>query len=173
MLRGLPLLPVLLLAACEREARAVTVVPVEADARAGEAPLAATPRVEEPPPQESHVELPGGLVRDLVEPGRRLAAQVGDRLRIHLDVRLAGGEAEGSGGEVLESTRGGGAPLAITLGRGEVIRGLERGLLGVHEGAQVRLLVPSALAYGERGLGRVPPDADLALDVRLVAIERP
>ncbi len=129
--------------------------------------LPAPAPVEEPPAQPSHLEHPGGLVLDLVRPGRRVAAQVGDRLRLHYDVRLK------DGAEVLETTRSGGVPHAYTLGRGELIRGLERGLIGVWEGAAVTLLVPAALAYGEKGLGRIPPNEDLLFDIELVSVERP
>jgi len=150
-----------LLGSCERETRAVTVVPEDP-------PVTVATRVEEPPPpQPEHTELPGGLVRDLVHPGRRLAARVGDRLRIHCTVRSA------DGATVYESTLPSGVPQSIVLGHGEVIAGLDRGLIGVWEGAEVKLHVPAALAYGERGLGAVPPGSDLLLEVRVVSIERP
>ena len=39
----------------------------------------------------------------------------------------------------------------FTIGRGEVIRGVDLGLLGMCETEKRNLIIPSNLAYGERG----------------------
>ena len=70
-------------------------------------------------------------------------------------------------------TTTGGAPLKIDrLGRGQVIRGWDEGLLGMRAGGRRLLVVPSHLGYGSRGAanGAVPPDATLVfrIDLRTV-----
>ena len=93
--------------------------------------------------------------------GRRSAS--GDRLSMHYVGKL-------QDGSTFDSSRGRG-PFDFTLGRGEVILGWDRGLLGMCEGESRVLTIPAALAYGERGAGGViPPGATLTFDVELLAI---
>jgi FKBP-type peptidyl-prolyl cis-trans isomerase FkpA len=54
-----------------------------------------------------------------------------------------------------------------------VIPGWTEGLQLMSEGARYRFFIPSALAYGERGAGRViPPNAALIFDVDLLKVNR-
>jgi len=48
-----------------------------------------------------------------------------------------------------EGERSGFSPLAFTVGRGEVIEGLEEGAVGMAEGEKATITVPPAAAYGE------------------------
>ncbi|OXB69607.1 UNVERIFIED_CONTAM: hypothetical protein H355_008954 [Colinus virginianus] len=60
--------------------------------------------------------------------------------------------------------------IGFTVGRGEVIPGLEAGVIGMSVGERRRLLIPSSLAYGNRGAPpTIPPHADLIFEVTLVA----
>lgn len=49
----------------------------------------------------------------------------------------------------------------FTLGQGQVIQGVDRGLLGMCLGETRRLRVPPHLAYGEAGTERIPPNSIL------------
>lgn len=63
------------------------------------------------------------------------------------------------GGEQVESSREGGQPLAILVGHGNIIPGLEKALDGREAGESFHVSVPAADAYGERRDGltqRVP-----------------
>ena len=111
-------------------------------------------------------ELSSGVVVNTTVVGRGPSAQIGDRVVVHYEGRIA------ESGEVIDSTHPSGIPKAVTLGAGEVIRGLDVGLVGAREGAAIELAIPAVMAYGEEGLGRVPPDADLEFDVRVVKVER-
>ncbi len=62
-------------------------------------------------------------------------------------------------------------PLVFQLGRRQVIQGWEKGLLFFRKGDTGKLIVPSALAYGKRGVGNViPENADLMFEITLIDI---
>merc|ERR1719284_2024300 len=62
-------------------------------------------------------------------------------------------------------------PFTFTMGVGQVIPGWDQGLLGVCPGEERHLVVPSALAYGDKGAGDViPPGAILLFDVVIVDV---
>ena len=59
-----------------------------------------------------------------------------------------------SSGEEFDSSHGRG-PLQFRLGVGQVIEGWDRGVQGMKVGGRRKLVIPSHLAYGERGAGGV------------------
>jgi len=59
----------------------------------------------------------------------------------------------------------------VTLGAGEIVEGLEMVILNMAVGDEVIAFIPSHLAHGEQGLGKViPPRADLIVQVNLQKI---
>jgi len=64
-------------------------------------------------------------------------------------------------------------PTKFYLGYGEVISGWDRGLLGMCLGEIRKLVVPSDLAYGERGYPpNIKPNMGVAFEVELVGVTR-
>ena len=63
-----------------------------------------------------------------------------------------------------------GAPFTFTVGEGKVIKGWDQGVIGMREGGQRILVVPSELAYGEKGFGPIPGNATLIFTIELVGI---
>ncbi|XP_015597455.1 peptidyl-prolyl cis-trans isomerase FKBP2 [Cephus cinctus] len=62
-------------------------------------------------------------------------------------------------------------PFLITLGYGQVIKGLEQGLMGMCAGEKRRLVIPPDLAYGSHGaLPTVPPDATVIFVIELIKL---
>ncbi len=60
-------------------------------------------------------------------------------------------------------------PFTFRLGVGEVIPGWDQGLIGVCKGEERHLVVPAALAYGDRGAGDViPPSKTFAHSRKLL-----
>jgi len=63
-------------------------------------------------------------------------------------------------------------PFKFQIGVGQVIKGWEKGVLGMCEGEKRRLIVPPALGYGDQGAGDIiPGGATLYFDVELVKVE--
>ncbi|MCH8535654.1 MAG: FKBP-type peptidyl-prolyl cis-trans isomerase, partial [Flavobacteriaceae bacterium] len=61
-------------------------------------------------------------------------------------------------------------PIEFEVARGFVIPGWDEGLLLLKEGEKADLLIPSELAYGEAGVGPIPPHTPLFFQVELVKI---
>lgn len=62
-------------------------------------------------------------------------------------------------------------PIRLVVGNGEVIRGWDEGLLLLNEGSKATFVIPSALAYGERGPSEdIKPYSPLMFDVELVKV---
>lgn len=58
----------------------------------------------------------------------------------------------------------------ITFNLQSVIQGWTEGIPKFKEGGEGMLLIPSALAYGEKGSGSIPPNTVLIFDVELLDI---
>ncbi|XP_029014159.1 peptidyl-prolyl cis-trans isomerase FKBP10-like [Betta splendens] len=60
------------------------------------------------------------------------------------------------------------------LGQGDLIKGMDKGLLGMCVGERRVIIIPPFLAYGEKGYGAlVPPQASLVFEVLLVDVFNP
>jgi FKBP-type peptidyl-prolyl cis-trans isomerase FkpA len=64
-------------------------------------------------------------------------------------------------------------PIHFAVGTSRVIQGWDEGLVLLNEGSKARFIVPSALAYGERGAGPdIKPYSTLVFDLELVKVVR-
>ncbi len=75
-------------------------------------------------------------------------------------------------GKKFDSSVDRGTPFQVPLGAGRVIKGWDEGVAGMKVGGKRKLMIPSQLAYGERGAGGglIPPNAELIFEVELLAI---
>lgn len=62
-------------------------------------------------------------------------------------------------------------PFTFVAGVGQVIPGWDEGVQLMKKGSKARLIVPSALAYGERDLGKIPPNSTLIFDVEVLDVK--
>jgi peptidyl-prolyl cis-trans isomerase A (cyclophilin A) len=72
-------------------------------------------------------------------------------------------------GNVFDSSVRRGKPFSFNVGNGRVIKGWDEALLDMQKGEKRLLVIPSQLAYGDRGYPPViPPQATLVFEVELV-----
>ncbi|GLB36981.1 putative FKBP-type peptidyl-prolyl cis-trans isomerase [Lyophyllum shimeji] len=96
-----------------------------------------------------------------------VTAAKGDKLEVHYTGKLF------DDGVKFDSSHDRNAPLPLTLGVGQVIRGWDEGLVGMCVNEKRILTIPSNMAYGSRGAGGIiPPNAALVFDVELVGLEK-
>lgn len=107
----------------------------------------------------------GVYVQDLVE-GVGEEVGLGDRVRMHYVGWLPDGTR-------FDSSLDRGEPFEFRVGREEVVSGWDRGVVGMREGGQRRIVVPPELGYGIRGAGeRVPPNAVLVFRLQVLSVNR-
>jgi FKBP-type peptidyl-prolyl cis-trans isomerase FkpA len=110
-------------------------------------------------------------VTDLVA-GQGVEATPGSTVTVHYTGWLYDHAHPENKGAAFDSSRKGGQPFSFVLGQKQVIAGWDQGVTGMKVGGQRRLVIPAALAYGERGAGGViPPGATLVFDVELLGVQ--
>ncbi|XP_070831742.1 peptidyl-prolyl cis-trans isomerase FKBP7 [Chaetodon trifascialis] len=92
----------------------------------------------------------------------------GDLMNVHYDGFLA---KDGSQFYCSRSDKTG-HPQWFVLGVGQVIKGLDIGLIDMCPGEKRKITVPSALAYGEKGKDPVPPNATVVFEVEAYSVSR-
>jgi len=102
-----------------------------------------------------------GLQYKVITEGTGAMPVASDRVEVHYEGRLIDGE-------VFDSSYKRGS--TTTFGVGQVISGWTEALQLMKEGAKYQLYIPSDLAYGERGSGKIGPGDVLIFDVELVKI---
>ena len=106
-----------------------------------------------------------GLEYIEVEAGTGAQAVAGKTVAVHYTGKF-------QDGKVFDSSVSRGEPIEFPLGKGRVIKGWDEGIALMKVGGKAQLIIPPALAYGERGAGGViPPNATLVFDVELVSVK--
>lgn len=104
-----------------------------------------------------------GLVYNEVIPGTGNAPTSESVVRVHYQGKFLDGK-------IFDSSIERGEPISFPLKN--VIQGWQEGLLLMKVGGKTQFVIPSELAYGERGAPpTIPPNASLVFDVELLGIE--
>jgi peptidylprolyl isomerase len=75
-------------------------------------------------------------------------------------------------GKKFDSSRDrGGKPFELEVGKGNVIKGWDEGLLHMCKGGKAILIIPSSIAYGEQEMGSIPPYSTLVFDLEVVDVK--
>jgi peptidylprolyl isomerase len=99
---------------------------------------------------KNSTQTPSGVYyRDLVA-GTGAAISIGQITAVHYTGWLANGTKFDS--------NVGGAAFSFVFGAGQVIPGLDDGLLGAHVGASRQLIIPANMAFGPQGRAAIPPN---------------
>jgi len=116
--------------------------------------------------EEKTVKTDSGLEYIDQKEGTGEAAKAGNSVSVHYTGTLK------DSGKKFDSSLDRGQPFKFKLGAGMVIKGWDEGVAGMKVGGKRKLIIPSKLAYGERGAGNaIPPNADLVFEVELLKIE--
>jgi len=107
----------------------------------------------------------GFLVEEVVV-GTGPLAEPGDTLSVHYVGTL-------EDGKVFDSSLDRNAPINFTLGVGQVIRGWDEGLSGMRVGGKRVLTISPEYAYGDQGVGSIPPNSTLIFQVELLDAQKP
>lgn len=62
-------------------------------------------------------------------------------------------------------------PFTFVAGVGQVIPGWDEGVQLLKKGSKARLIIPPAIGYGERDLGKIPPNSTLIFDVEVIDVK--
>lgn len=101
------------------------------------------------------------LVKKDVVIGTGAEVRVGDTVTVHYTGTLENGTK-------FDSSLDRGTPFSFTVGRGEVIRGWELGLLGMKVGGKRELVIPAELGYGANANGPIPANSTLHFTIELL-----
>ena len=112
---------------------------------------------------EGAVTTPSGLrYIDLVE-GDGPSPQPGQMTTVHYTGTFENGTK-------FDSSVDRGQPYEFPIGRGQVIKGWDEGVMTMKVGGKRKLIVPSNLAYGPGGRPGIPPNSTLIFEVELLGI---
>jgi FKBP-type peptidyl-prolyl cis-trans isomerase len=110
-------------------------------------------------------ETASGLRYKMLQKGTGKPATKGAMVSVHYKGQLLDGT-------VFDSSYKRKQPIDFSVGVGQVIAGWDEGILLLQVGDKARFVIPSAMAYGERGAGGViPPNATLIFDVELMDVK--
>lgn len=106
--------------------------------------------------------LPSGLQIEDLKLGNGPKANQGKKVMIHYKGTLLNGS-------VFDSSFGG-SPLKFTVGKAQVIKGMDMGIVGMAVGGTRKLTIPGPLAYGNQALPKIPRNSTLVFEIRLEKI---
>jgi FKBP-type peptidyl-prolyl cis-trans isomerase len=110
-----------------------------------------------------------GLKYQELEIGTGATAEIGKIAVVHLIGWL---DDNGQKGKEFISSHDRGKPVSFKLGTEKVMQGWNVGVSGMKVGGKRRLMIPSELGYGTKGVDDVvPPNADLIFEVELLDVK--
>lgn len=117
-----------------------------------------------PAKETQEVAGPKSLVKEDLKVGTGPAAQKGDMVKVHYTGKLLKTNYK------FDSSVGK-DPFKFTIGKGDVIKGWDEGVVGMKKGGKRKLTIPSDLAYGKEGKPpQIPGDAPLVFEIELLSI---
>jgi FKBP-type peptidyl-prolyl cis-trans isomerase len=112
---------------------------------------------------------PGGLRLKDLQVGQGVAAQPGMVATIHFVGWL---DEDGVRGREIYNSRSEGRPVSFVIGTDGVMPGWNAGVVGMKPGGSRMLLLPPAMAYGDRQVeGVVPANAPMRFRIELLSLD--
>ncbi len=107
-----------------------------------------------------------------IKVGNGEEAVIGKTVNVHYSGWVYDEQAPDKKGRKFDSSYDRKEHFSFLLGAGRVIKGWDKGVLGMKVGGQRTLIIPPSMAYGERGAGNViPPNATLLFEVELMGLK--
>jgi len=112
-------------------------------------------------------ELPEGITKDIIKEapaGNWKTPKNGDEVTVHYVGTLQ------SDGSEFDSSRGRNEPFVFTLGKGQVIKGWDKGVITMKKGEIAKFTLAPEFAYGAAGSPpKIPENATLVFEVELIS----
>ena len=106
-----------------------------------------------------------GLTYIITKRGDGVQVKAGDNVIVNYTGLLTNGQK-------FDSSLDRGETLSFQVGAGRVIKGWDEGLQKLRVGDHATFIIPSSIAYGERGAGGIiPPNATLIFIIEVVGIK--
>lgn len=106
-----------------------------------------------------------GLYYIIDKPGSGGFPEAGKKVKVHYTGTLLDGSK-------FDSSVGRGKPFEFPLGQGRVIKGWDEGIPKFQKGGSGKLIIPSALGYGNRSQGpKIPANSTLVFEIELIDFE--
>ena len=106
-----------------------------------------------------------GLKWTVLKEGKGETPKRGDKVVVHYTGWLTNGKK-------FDSSRDRGEPFKFTVGVSQVIKGWDEGVMRMRPGDRFKFTIPANLAYGERGVGPIPPNSVLVFDVEFIKVSK-
>ncbi len=114
------------------------------------------------------VALPSGVAYEIVQPGSGAYPKATDIVKVHYTGKLPDGTVFDTSLE----PRAPGMPVEpAEFPLNQVIPGWTEGLQKINQGGKIKLYIPAALGYGDRGTPNIPGGSTLVFDVELLEVK--
>ncbi|KAB8336750.1 hypothetical protein FH972_021059 [Carpinus fangiana] len=101
----------------------------------------------------------------IANPEAKRRTKRGDTIDVHYRGTLQ------SDGKEFDASYNRGQPLSFTVGKGQVIKGWDEGLLNMAPGEKRTLTIQPEAGYGSRAMGPIPANSVLVFETELVTIK--
>jgi FKBP-type peptidyl-prolyl cis-trans isomerase len=109
-----------------------------------------------------------GLMYNISKSGNNNKVLSGDTVWVNYTGRLLDGTIFDSN---TDARYGHPEPFKFVVGKGNVIKGWDQGLVLFNEESEGQLYIPSGLAYGKRSSGPIPSNSCLIFDISIVQLK--
>jgi FK506-binding nuclear protein len=103
-----------------------------------------------------------GVIIDDKKVGKGPGAKKGDKIELRYIGKLKNGKQFDANKK--------GKPFSFKVGSGEVVKGMDIGVVGLTVGGERRITIPAKLAYGNKGVGDIPANSDLIFDIKCLGL---
>lgn len=97
----------------------------------------------------------------ILKPGKGDVASINDKVTVNYTGWLKDGTK-------FDSSLDRNEPFSFNLGKGEVIEGWDKGVVGMKVGEIRRLTIPAEMGYGANAVGSIPANSTLIFEVELL-----